>query len=770
MPNPELRVEIGAVITDLERNLAKATKDLQKFSDKTVALGKKFQSVGKNMTVGLSLPLALLGGVAVKSFAKFEKELSKIEGLVGIAGDEVAKMGKKANTMASDFGKSGKEAAEALFFITSAGLRGKEAMDVLEASLKASVIGLGETKVVADLATSAMNAYGSEVLSASDATDILTKSVREGKLDAAALGSAMGQVLPIASAMGVTFNEVGATFAAMSRTGTEASVAATQLKGILASLLAPTTEAEKALSAMGLSSEMLRQNIKEKGLLDTLEILNDKFDGNEAAAATVFGSIRALSGVMDLMGKNVDGTRAIFDSLNDSVGATDEAFKSASNTADFKFNKAVKGVTNQLKGFGEVIIETLLPAFEKLAGFLKRTLERFNNLSDGWKKTIVIVGLVVAALGPLLVALGVLMTTVVPGLITVFAFLSGTVLPATIAAFHRLTAAMLANPIGVLIAGISLLVLAFVQVVQKITPAVSKLKTFFNLLKSGGDISKFTTLQLLDQAAAMEEDRIATNKANKELAELKWNEKVAAENAAELTKQLLAQATAAEKVAKALRPKITPVKGQQIGVTDTKTGDEGEIVQIDDISKRVTDAQAATILALHEFNMAASDIINGAIADTFAGLGEAIGSALASGGNVIQAAGGALLGGIGGILVDLGKMAIKIGIGIKAIKLALKTLNPVVAIAAGVALVALGSLFKAGASNIADGIGGGGFAGDTGGGGSRRGTRSSINSVNAASGEQRVIFEVQGTKLIGVIQNTQKRNSAFGGNFNLITG
>ena len=50
--------------------------------------------------------------------------------MVGIASNEVDKMGEAAKKMALQTGKSSSEAAEALFFITSAGLRRKEAMDV----------------------------------------------------------------------------------------------------------------------------------------------------------------------------------------------------------------------------------------------------------------------------------------------------------------------------------------------------------------------------------------------------------------------------------------------------------------------------------------------------------------------------------------------------------------------------------------------------------------------------------------------------------------
>lgn len=732
--------------------------------------------------MGLTAPLVIFGAVAAKSFITFEKKLSEIEGLVGIAGDQVEAMGKKANTMASAFGKSGVEASEALFFITSAGLRGKEAMDVLEQSLKASVIGLGETKVIADLATSAMNAYGSEVLSASNATDVLTKSVREGKLNAATLGAAMGQVLPIASAMGVTFNEVGATFAAMSRTGTDAATAATQLKGILASILSPATEAEKALAKMGLSSEQLRTNIKEKGLLNTLELLNDKFDGNEAAAAAVFGNIRALSGVMDLMGKNVDGTRAIFDSLNDSMGATDEAFKIASNTADFKLKKALFGVTNNLKAFGNVITNLLLPKLEQLSGFIKRTFEAFEKLSPGLQRTIVKIGLVVLALGPLLVGFGFLMTTVIPGLITAFGFLTATALPAVIGAFKTLNAVMAANPIIAIGVAIGLLVSGFVDLLQKISPVVTKLKTFFNLVKAGFDQGRFIQLQMQDVADAMEEEGLAAAKASRELRILAMNEKLAANNAAKLKKELKGTDKIVRSIAtnikdagagfqllgKPKQEKIALDKhGKPVGGVD-ESGVFTNLIPIQIISEGLEELK----LRLKQFNDEANELITGSIAETFGKLGESIGEALATGGDVLQAVGQTILASLGKFLSEMGGMLVKYGtLAVLKGKLDLAILaGGPVAIGAGLAAIAVGIALKAAGAAIGQAAqsGSSDFAGGTGGGGSSRRSGFSGSQSGFSSGGGTVVFELAGTKLIGVIQNTLNRNKALGGNNNLL--
>jgi cell fate (sporulation/competence/biofilm development) regulator YmcA (YheA/YmcA/DUF963 family) len=83
-------------------------------------------------------------------------------------------------------------------------------------------------------------------------------------------------------------------------------------------------------------------------------------------------------------------------------------------------------------------------------------------------------------------------------------------------------------------------------------------------------------------------------------------------------------------------------------------------------------------------------------------------TAIMEGDNVMTALASSMLGMLGGIMVDLGKMALGVGIGLEAIQKALMSLNPALAIGAGVALIALGSLFSAGSRKLASSMGGGG--------------------------------------------------------------
>jgi len=234
----------------------------------------------------------------------------------------------------------------------------------------------------------------------------MVAAVREGKLEASELAGSMGRVLPIASAMGVNFEEVGAAFAALSRTGTNAAEAATQVRGILSSLLRPTKQSEDALAGMGLSAEGLRKQIREKGLLSTLKTLAEEFDGNEAAAASVFGNIRALSGVMDLMGANVATTEQIFANMTDTTGALDKAFEATTDTAAFKLQQAMADMKQALIDLGNVITPIVIPIIQTLGGFISDLATGFSKLPDPIKKTAVALGLFAAAAGPLASVLG----------------------------------------------------------------------------------------------------------------------------------------------------------------------------------------------------------------------------------------------------------------------------------------------------------------------------------------------------------------------------
>ena len=403
MAESNLKVNITGDSSKLKNSLSSASSKLQAF-------GSKMQSVGKSMSMRLTLPLIAAGAAATKMAFDFDKSMGQIESLVGIAGDEVKKLGETAKKMAIDTGRSANEAAEALFFITSAGLEGAAATDTLNASLKASAVGLGETKTIADLATSAMNAYGQGNLNASGATDVLVSAVRLGKLEASELAGAMGGVLPIASNMGVQFHEVGAALAAMSKTGTNAANGATQLNAIMTTIAKPTAEAEAAFGKMGFTSDSLKQTLAEQGLMGTLSMLKDGLDKTGQTFTDIAPNVRAWKGILDLTGSSMEDNIKLFDEMTRATGATDEAFEKTSQTASFKMTKGLNAMKSSFLEVGQIILQAVAPAVEKIGEFFTNLTEKFKALSPTTQKIILAFVGIVAALGPIIAIIGTLMT------------------------------------------------------------------------------------------------------------------------------------------------------------------------------------------------------------------------------------------------------------------------------------------------------------------------------------------------------------------------
>ncbi len=397
MADNKLRYFITGDASSLNRAINTASQRVQGF-------GNKIKSVGQSLQ-RLSAVTALAGGAAVKMAMDFDKNITKINALVGTSGQALDDMAEASKRVAKETGLSSADTSNAMFFIASAGLEGAEALQTLEFASKASAAGLGDVATVADLATSAMNAYGSETLNAEHATDILTAAVREGKLNSSELAGAMGQVIPVASALGVGFDEVGAAMAAMSRTGTNAAQGSTQLNAILMGLTKTTPAAEDAFRRMGLNVDELRESLATgDGLLDVLKKLKEGIDGNQKAATEIFPNLRALRGVLDLTGKGADVAADIFGELAKAQGSTAEAFDRTSKSASFKLNKAMNSTKEAFKEVGEIILLRMLPAFENLANFIKNIFIKFQNLDGSVQKLVLAFGSLVV-IGPTLITI-----------------------------------------------------------------------------------------------------------------------------------------------------------------------------------------------------------------------------------------------------------------------------------------------------------------------------------------------------------------------------
>ena len=328
-----------------------------------------------------------IGQAAVQAFRNFELSFSRIRGLVGVSADAIEKMKEGVLGLSGATTKGPEELAEALYFITSSGIRDTSTvMSVLELSAKASAAGMGETTVVADALTSALQAYGMGNLSAANATDILVAAVREGKAEADTFAPAFSKVLPVAASFGASFNDVAAAMAALTRSGMSAGTAGIYVRQVLSQLLKPSKQAKDALAGVGTSAEQVRKDIQEKGLFEGLTNLSAKLGGTDEGAekfSKVFGNVRALTAMLQLVGPAAAENEEVFRRMQNTTGDLDHAFMSYAETVDKEFNEAFANSRVALIKLGEA----LKPLVTGMLNISQAVSKSFSFLFDVIGKT-----------------------------------------------------------------------------------------------------------------------------------------------------------------------------------------------------------------------------------------------------------------------------------------------------------------------------------------------------------------------------------------------
>lgn len=379
----KISVQIVGDSSSLERSFRRSTaaatgfnRDLSRAGRGVLAVGVGYRSLARSVAFASSAFVGAAGLTAglkasISGFSQFQESMQQAVGLAGVAQKQIGGFSKRILGLSTTVGKSPQELAKAFYFVASSGIAASKAMDVVTASAKASVAGLGETQVVADAVTSAMNAYGVANLSAQHATDVLVATVRAGKGEASDFAGVIGNVASLASQLGVSFNDVGAALAAETRLGIDAQTASVQLQQVFSNLVKVAPQAEKAFKSVGLSSAGLRKEFANKGLLAGLETIKTAFAGDLPALAKAFPNIRALRGVLALVGKQAASTAQIFKTMSNVTGSLKTAFDAVSNDSAQQFRK--------LRASAEVAGISIGAIFSPLAGKVADALAATAN-------------------------------------------------------------------------------------------------------------------------------------------------------------------------------------------------------------------------------------------------------------------------------------------------------------------------------------------------------------------------------------------------------
>ena len=331
--------------------------------------GQVQAALGRVSTGLLAISAVGVAGLvlATREAAAFEKAFAKVAGFTDASTAEIERL-KKAVLGMKDLPQMPTELAQGLFYVRSAGFAGADAMTVLHAAGKAAAAGMGETKDVALATVRALTAYQMGASQAAHVTDILAMTATKGNVHIEELAPSLGKILPIASSLGVSLEQVGASMATMTRIGLNAAESAIALRGVLGALgMKEGKQADAALKQIGLTWAGLRAELVQKGLFETLNHLISKAGGDETILARVIPNIRAITGVMATAGRQADAYREILDSLAHSQGAVDRAFAASEQTFDARLEHLKKSMATA----GIAIGTALLPAAGAVADRLR---------------------------------------------------------------------------------------------------------------------------------------------------------------------------------------------------------------------------------------------------------------------------------------------------------------------------------------------------------------------------------------------------------------
>ncbi len=395
-------VFLGSIYATLEMKTAKFNSALSGVESKFGKAGTA--SMGFAKVVGAASVAAGAAMVyAGKQAADFETQMADVSTL--IAGDSTQAMGTLRQgilDMVKEIPKSPEELGASAYAITSAGITdAAEALKVLESSAKLAVAGLGTTEEATNLMTSAINSFASEGLTAAEISDILFKTVKNGKTTVAELSQGFGAVAGQMSDAGIPMKDFMSVISALTTVGVPASQAYTQMRAVIAGLTRETETSKKVFGELGVKTfkELIA---KTGGVGKAMQAVKEQVGDNDAEMLKLVGSTEAMAAITSISGATSEAYANTLNDMEDATYGVNEAFEKQKATA----NNQLKLLGNQLQVVAVELGSKLLPYVTQFADFmLNRVVPAASKLFT-WlgQNKIVIAALAGAIIGGLVPA------------------------------------------------------------------------------------------------------------------------------------------------------------------------------------------------------------------------------------------------------------------------------------------------------------------------------------------------------------------------------
>lgn len=366
-----LVVELATDATEYQRGLAQASSSTSNWGGKLAGIAGK-AALGAVAAAGAAI--AGVGVAGVKEFVGFQNSMNEVFTLLpGMSADAMGKMQEDVKSFAKEFGVLPKETVPALYQAISAGVPQDNVFDFLETAQKAARGGVTSLETAVDGISSTVNAYGSDVLGAAEASDLMFTAVKLGKTNFEQLSASLYNVVPTAQGLGVGFDTVTAALASMTAQGVPTSVATTQLRQLFVELSKAGGKTATLFEEM--AGKSFREFIAEGGnTQQALQMLEQHAGSTGVGINDLFGSVEAGNAALALTGKGTEKFSSDLAAMGASTGATQAAFEQMNG-----------GIGASLERLSATWNTTLLDVGEKAA-------PAFAGVVDVAEKVIPVVG------------------------------------------------------------------------------------------------------------------------------------------------------------------------------------------------------------------------------------------------------------------------------------------------------------------------------------------------------------------------------------------
>jgi len=429
-------VKITADVSKLQKNLSKASKQ---FKD----VGSKMTGVGKTLSTTVSAPLAGLAGLAVKTAADFEKSMSNVRAVTGASGKDFEKLKSKALEMGKSTSKSATDAADAIGYMGLAGWDTTQIMGSIEPVLRLSEAGNLDLARTSDLVTDSMSALGVETKDTGKFLDQVAQTSRKSNT---AIDQMMEAIIGVGGnlkGLNVPLEEGNALLGVLANRGIKGSEAGNKLSAVLINLQAKSGQAADGMKGVGVQA--YDATGKFRGVSVILKELRSKMAGMTEEQRNMYKNMIGGKTQVDTLNALLDGTGKELGSLQGSILDSNGALTEMAKVMQDNLHGQINVLKSTLEGLAIQFGNILLPYVKQFGSVLQKLSSFFTQLSPTIQKAVVIFGLFGIVIPPIVVVLGVLISSIgtvigVIGAISAPVLAVGVVLAGLVGAFVGLAA------------------------------------------------------------------------------------------------------------------------------------------------------------------------------------------------------------------------------------------------------------------------------------------------------------------------------------------